>query len=136
MPRFERLSPDHAVESFHSGNDELDTWLWHAAATADRAGTARTYIWIDGENDIAGYFAILPHNIRRDEVPTPVGRGAPGLIPGFLLGRLALAENLHGSGRGGALLAGALGTILAAMRCGGGRGLLRDPVTSQPVIRS
>jgi hypothetical protein len=37
-----------------------------------------------------------------------VGRGAPDLIPGFLLARLALSEELHGQHLGGDLLAEAL----------------------------
>ena len=128
MSRFERLAPAHSIDAFVSGNDELDAWLRDAAETADRAGTARVYIWIDRENEVIGYFAIAPHNIRREDVPSSVGRGAPVVIPGFLLARLALAESLHGAGRGGELLAGALETTLAAVRLGGGRVIVVDAI--------
>lgn len=128
MPRFERLSPQHSIVSFASGNDGLDLWLRDAAATADRAGTARVYVWLDDQDRVIGYFAILPHNIRRDDVPSSIGRGAPDVIPGFLLARLAVSEDLRGGGRGGELLAGALEKTLAAIRVGGGRLIVVDAI--------
>lgn len=128
MPRFERLTPEHSIQTFASGKDELDAWLRNAALTADRSGTARVYVWLDGGSEVLGYFAILPHNIRRDDVPPSVGRGAPDVIPGYLLARLALSEQLHGLGRGGELLAGALEATLAAIRLGGGRVIVVDAI--------
>ena len=77
MPGSERLSPQHSVQTFVSGNDELDTWLRDSARTADRAGTSRVYVWLDDQAEVIGYFAIAPHNIRREDVPSSVGRGAP-----------------------------------------------------------
>lgn len=128
MSRFERLTPEHSIRAFVSGNDELDAWLRDAAETADRSGTARVYVWLGGENEVIGYFAILPHNIRREDLPSSVGRGAPDVIPGYLLARLALSEQLHGLGRGGELLAGALEATLAAIRLGGGRVIVVDAI--------
>ena len=127
MPRFERLAAEHHVLAFGSGNAELDHWLYGAAVTADRAGTARVYLWLDG-HDLAGYFAIVPHTIRREEVPPAIGRGAPDVIPGFLLARLALAQHLQGAGRGGELLAGALEMTLDAIHAGGGRVIVVDAI--------
>ena len=126
MARLERLSPNHAVASFRSGNADLDIWLHDAAVTADRSGTARVYIWID--EAVIGYFAIVPHTIRRDDVPSAVGRGAPDVIPGYLLARLAVSEHLHGHGHGGELLAHALQTTLGAVRIGGGRVIVVDAI--------
>ena len=48
--------------------------------------------------------------------------------PGFLLARLALSEDLHGQGRGGELLAGAVKMTLAAIRLGGGRVIVVDAI--------
>ena len=127
MPRFERLAPEHPIQSFSSGNVDLDVWLREAGVTADRAGTARVYLWLD-DDQVIGYFAILPHGIRRDDVPSSVGRGAPEVIPGFLLARLALSEHLHGHGHGGELLVGALDTMLSAIRLGGGRLIVVDAI--------
>ncbi|HVF74508.1 MAG TPA: hypothetical protein VM938_05620 [Acidimicrobiales bacterium] len=127
MPRFERLTPEHPIESFSSGNADLDIWLREAGVTADRAGTTRVYVWLD-DDQVIGYFGILPHAVRRDDLPSSVGRGAPEVIPGFLLARLALSEHLHGRGHGGDLLVGALDTTLAAIRRGGGRVIVVDAI--------
>src|SRR5438445_446663 len=71
---------------------------------------------------------LVPHVIRLEDVPSSVGRGAPDVIPGFLLARLALSEDLHGDGHGGELLAGALETTLDAIRLGGGRVIVVDAI--------
>ncbi len=130
MTRFQRLASGHDLASFRCGHDDLDSWLRDAGLTADRAGTARVYVWLDNDH-VVGYFAILPHNIRREEVPSAVGRGAPEVIPGFLLARLALAEDLHGQGRGGELLSGAVEMTLEAIRVGGGRVIVVDAIDAR-----
>ena len=127
MLRFERLTPEHPIQSFSSGNTDLDVWLREAGISADRAGTARVYLWLDDDRAI-GYFAILPHGVRRSDLPPSVGRGAPEVIPGFLLARLALSEHLHGRGHGGELLVGALDAMLTAIRIGGGRLIVVDAI--------
>ena len=131
MLRAERLSAKHAVHGFVSTNADLDSWLWNAALTADRAGTARVYVWADEDERVAAYFAIAPHTIRRDDVPSTVGRGAPVTIPAFLLARLALARSMQGRGMGGELLVAALGTTLDAVRLGGGRVIVVDAIDAK-----
>lgn len=128
MSRFERLSPERDIQSFTSGNSDLDSWLRDASITADRAGTARVYLWLDDNERVIGYYAVVPHGIRREEVPSSVGRGAPDVIPGFLLARLALSEELHGQHLGGELLVEALTTILNAIRLAGGRVIVVDAI--------
>lgn len=128
MPRFERIASGHPIQSFASGSDDLDAWLREAGITADRAGTARVYVWLSDGDEVVGYFAILPHGIRRSDLPSSVGRGAPEVIPGFLLGRLALSAELHGQGRGGELLVGALDMMLTAIRIGGGRVIVVEAI--------
>lgn len=128
----ERLGPAHDVDNFSCGNEELDLWVRHAALTADRAGTARVYVFLEG-GQVAGYFALLPHHVRRVDIPPRIGRGAPDTIPGFLLARLALAEDLHGGGRGGQLLALALQRILEAVVVGGGRLIVVDAI-DEPAV--
>lgn len=132
MARIELLTDDHAIEGFSSGNDELDEWLVRTALTAQRAGTSRVYVWVDGDS-VVGYFAFLPHSIRRIDMPEAIGRGSPDVVPGFLLGRLALASSHHGTGRGGELLALALERILDAIRTGGGRVIVVDAIDEDAI---
>ena len=128
MARLERLAAHYALGDFVSGHGDLDNWLHNAAQTADRAGTARVYVLLDDVDEVVGYFAIAPHTVRREELPSAVGRGAPDVIPGFLLARLAVAESLHSRGHGGELLALALDAILTAIRLGGGRVIVVDAI--------
>jgi hypothetical protein len=51
--RVERLTPEHDIDRFASGNADLDRWLQGAALTADRAGTARVRVWLD-DTDVVG----------------------------------------------------------------------------------
>lgn len=127
MPRSERLGPHPGIESFDSGNADLDGWLRRAAVTADRAGTARVYLQTDDEQ-LTGYYAITPHTVRRKDVPSSVGRGSPDPIPGFLLARLALHHSQQGRGAGGELLVAALQTTLEAIQIGGGRVIVVDAI--------
>ena len=121
----ERLRAAHDVASFTCGNEELDHWLRTAALNSDRAGTARVYVDIDN-TEIAGYFAIVPHQVRRADIPSSVGHGGPTTIPGFLLARLAIRRDLQGEGRGGELLVLALERILEAIAIAGGRIIVVD----------
>lgn len=99
----ERLGPAHDIDNFSCGNEE-------ARPVASPRG-------LDGRP--GGYCS--------------GGRGAPDTIPGFLLARLALAEDLHGGGRGGDLLALALEKILEAIAIGGGRLIVVDAI-DEPAI--
>lgn len=128
----ERLSDVHELDGFSSGHDELDAWLYDAARNADRAGTARVFVWVDADGAVRGYVAIAPHTIRRHEVPRAVGRGSPDSIPAFLLARLAIAKPLQdGSGRGDELLVDALSATLDAIRGGGGRLIVVDAIDAR-----
>lgn len=127
----ERLGPGHDVIGFSCGQTTLDAWLRQAALTADRAGTARTYVWVDGFGEVTAYFALAPFLIRREGLPSAVGRGSPHAIPAILIARLALARRLHGQGLGGALLADALRTALDAIRTAGGRLVVVDAIDEE-----
>lgn len=128
MPRIERLNADHHIEDFSSGNHDLDDWLRGSGQTADRAGSARVYVRIDDGDAVDGYFAIVPHVVRRSDLPPGVGRGSPDSVPAFLLARLALSDDRHGVGQGGELLVDALRVTLDAIRVGGGRLIVVDAI--------
>ena len=66
--------------------------------------------------------------MRRGDIPPGIGRGAPDTIPSYLLARLAVAEDLHGEGQGGALLALALEKTLDAIVIAGGRLIVVDAI--------
>lgn len=121
------LDESHDLESFTSGNIELDHWLRLHARNATGQGT-RTLVVIDERDTIVGYFAIAPHVLDRDDVSKKLGRGAPRQIPAILLAKLALSADLHGQGLGAELLVRALVTILDAARAAGGKVVVVDAI--------
>ena len=125
--RVEPLDQDHDLVEFRCGNAELDGWLHDHAHAAKGQGT-RTYVVLDDDELIIGYFAIAPHTIDRDSLSTKTGRGAPRHIPAILLAKLALAEELHGQRLGSELLVVALDTIIDAARLAGGRFVVVDAI--------
>jgi GNAT superfamily N-acetyltransferase len=124
--RSERLRQIHVVTGFDSGERVLDDWLIGSALNADRMGTARTFVWLDDELRVVAYMSLCPHEIRREVLPSKVGRGSPNVIPAILLARLALDRRLHGEGFGAQLLVDALGRAVDAVRLAGGRFIVVD----------
>ena len=109
------LDPEqHDVQGFTCGEATLDNWLREQAVPATARRTARTWVWLDQNGAVVGYYALAAHKVAREEVPTNVGRGGPIEIPAVLLARLALSESLRGHGLGEVLVADALARIIDA----------------------
>lgn len=126
--RVEPLAASHDLDAFDCGHDALTVWLRQHALRAIGQGT-RTYLLIEeATGAVAGYFAIAPHLVERDDTPRGVGRGAPQRIPAILLAKLALDNRLHGQRLGVELLVHALTTIVVAARSSGGRIVVVDAV--------
>ncbi len=123
----EPLAEHHDLAEFCCGVDELDDWLATHARTATGHGT-RTYVLVDEQGQVVGYFAVAPHTIDRGDLSARSGRGAPRQIPAILLGKLALAEELRGQRLGGELLVMALRTIVGAARRAGGKFVVIDAI--------
>ena len=123
--RVETLRDVHDLDSFACGNEHLDEWLKRHARGATGQGT-RTYVLVGDDDAVAGYFAIAPHLVEREALPTAVGRGAPRQIPAILLAKLALDQRLQGSGLGRTLLVRALEKIVEVARRAGGKLIVVD----------
>ncbi len=128
--RSQRFDPDrHDVSSFSCGEPELDAWLREQAHGASRRGTALTWVWIDGDECIVGYYALVASKVVRAQVPSRIGRGGPEEIPAVMLARLALSEHLHGRGLGPVLVADALERVVVATRTVAARVIVVDALS-------
>ncbi|HUB41092.1 MAG TPA: GNAT family N-acetyltransferase [Streptosporangiaceae bacterium] len=127
----ERLAPSHDVSGFRCGNQALDFWLREHAATAQAKRTSVTYVWTRGDRVVVAYYSLAPHLIENAELPRRLGRGDPRQIPGLLLARLALADELRGTGLGGVLLHDALTRAVAASQQVGGRYVVVDAIDQE-----
>lgn len=108
-----RLSDDHDVDDFASGDDELDTWLRQTAMRAEKLGTARTYVVCDGQCVVA-YYCLSNATIARDDLVKRRQRGLPRHVPAALIGRLAVDQRYQRCGLGRHLVKDAMGRVLSA----------------------
>ncbi|MBI4260290.1 MAG: GNAT family N-acetyltransferase [Actinobacteria bacterium] len=104
----------------------MDDWLRKAALQADDMGTSRTYVWLTAANRFVAYFALVPHVVRREELPGRLARGGPNHVPAILLGKLALDKARQGGGEGRRLLVDALTIALQGISVVGGRVIVVD----------
>lgn len=108
-------------EGFYCGVASLDTWLVEHAPGADAAGSARTYVVVEDEQDrVVGYYALTVASLEREEATGRASKGMPRHpIPVMLLARLAVDESVQGDGIGAKLLADAMQrTLLVAEETG------------------
>lgn len=113
--RSERFDPErHHVGDFSCGESSLDVWLREQAAPSASRRTARTWVWVDSDGAVVGYYALAAHKVARGDVPSKLGRGGPAEIPAVLLARLALSESMRGKGLGAVLVADALQRVVDA----------------------
>jgi GNAT superfamily N-acetyltransferase len=123
------LSANHNVSQFGSGNESLDRWLQRDAARAHRANISRTTVWTaPGDRTVVAYHAIAPTQIARIELPSRSLSAGYSQVPGYLIGRLALDQSLHGQGLGTQLLLDALERIVDAADRAGGRVIVVDAI--------
>lgn len=108
----------HDSHRFDSGEAELDYWLVNYAESAARARVARTFVWIDGDSRVVGYYSLSAHAVLRIEASPRIARGVPDPVPAALIAKLALHRQLHGQGFGRLLLADALRRIMRASQQG------------------
>ena len=129
-PRFtdpQPLTTTAAIEAFRCGNEALDVWLQRHARAAGGAGSARTYVVADRDDDsrVVGYFALAATGVEPARVPQRVKAGMPRHpIPVVLLARLAVDKAVQGRGLGAFLLADAMRRTLSAAQTIGVRALL------------
>lgn len=129
MPRFldpEPLASEHRINGFECGVGSLDIWLVKHARAAAGAGSARTYIVMDAEQDrVVGYHALSLTSIEHVDATPRAQKGMPrNPIPAMLLARLAVDKAVQGKGVGAFLLRDAMSRALSVAEQAGMRLLL------------
>lgn len=129
MPRFldpQPLDNEHRINGFDCGVGSLDIWLVKHARTAAGAGSGRTYVVVDAEQDrVVGYHALSLASIEHADATDRGRKGMPGYpIPAMLLARLAVDRTVQGRGIGAFLLRDAMSRALSVAEQAGMRLLL------------
>lgn len=121
--RVEKLRPDHHLEGFDCGREELNRYLLRYALQNQQAGAAQTYLGFVGDA-VVGYYSLAVGHVIREDAP---GRLTKGLVrhpvPIMLLARLAVDRRWQGKGIGQALLKDAMLRTLHAADIAGIRAL-------------
>lgn len=129
MARFgdpEPLAAHHVLEGFRSGAESLDRWLVDHAHQAAAAGSARTYVVPDREQErVVGYHALAAAAVEHVAATARARKGqARRAVPAILLARLAVDASVQARGLGAFLLRDAMLRALSASERIGARVLL------------
>ena len=98
------LTADHRLDDFDSGTPTLDNWLRRRGLDNQRRGASRTWVAVDGDRRVVGFYASATSAILRSRATGRAGRNQPDELPAVLLARLAVDRRHRGEGLGAALL--------------------------------
>lgn len=124
----EKLSAEHDLAAFDSGEAALDDWLRRRAAQNESSGASRTYVICSG-NRVVGYYSLAVGAAAHDKAAGRIKRNMPDPIPVMILGRLAVDRTFQGKGLGTGLLKDAVLRTLQAASIAGIRALLVHAVS-------
>lgn len=119
----EKLTAEHDVSAFKSGEPTLDDWLKRRAPANEESGASRTYVVCSGGR-VVGYYALANGAVAHSDVTGRVRRNMPEPIPVMVLRRLAIDEAYQGRRLGAALLRDAILRTLQAAEIAGIRAIL------------
>nr|WP_221473136.1 GNAT family N-acetyltransferase [Planomonospora venezuelensis] len=114
------------MEEFDCGSQAQNDWLRRHALQSQFGGMSRVYVVRDVDADeVVGYYALVAGQIRPDEVPARLLKGA-GLHaqPVVLLARLGVDLRVQGIGLGRALVTDAMRRVTSVADQIGVRALL------------
>lgn len=115
----EKLRPDHPIEGFDCGREELTRYLQRFAWQNQQAGAAQTYVGLSGDV-VIGYHTLAVGHVTREEAPERLTKGlARHPVPIMLLARLAVDHRWQGQGVGKALIKDAMLRTLQAAEIAG-----------------
>jgi GNAT superfamily N-acetyltransferase len=121
--RVEKLRPDHTIEDFDCGREELNRYLLRYAWANQQAGAAQTYLGLVGDA-VVGYHTLAVGQVMREDAPERLTKGlARHPVPIMLLARLAVDRRWQRQGVGKALLRDTMLRTLQAAEIAGIRAL-------------
>src|ERR1700726_5291350 len=98
----EKISPNHELTQFQSGEPALDDWLRKRALRNEETGASRTYVVCTGGR-VVGYYALATGGVAQVLAPGRVRRNMPDPVPVMILGRLAVDRSWQGRNLGASL---------------------------------
>ena len=118
------LAVTHLLNEFECGEHVLDDWLKRRAMNNQFSGASRTFVVVDEENRVRGYYAMAAGAVSHQLATSAVRRNMPDPVPVMVLGRLAVDRRAQGIKLGAAMLQDAVNRAIAVSRNTGVRALL------------
>lgn len=126
----ERLTVDHDISDFYSGEAMLDTWLRTRALKNDSSGATRTFVLCaEGTRRVIGYYSLSTGSIQREDVTGAFRRNMPEPIPVIIIARLAVDLAHQHQRFGGKLLREAVLRVILVSKTVGVRGAIVHALT-------
>lgn len=122
------LAAAHQSGDFESGEHALDDWLKRRAMNNQLSGASRTFVVVDEENRVRGFYAMAAGAVSRQLATSAVRRNMPDPVPVMVLGRLAVDRRAQGIKLGAALLQDAVNRAITVSQNTGVRALLVHPL--------
>lgn len=107
-------------KSFDCGVDPLNFYLSQYAHQNQKKDAARTYVVVNGEGKIVGYYTLVYGSMTVEETPEEISSGHGKYpVPIILIARLAVSIEEHGKGLGKSLVRDALVRSVSAAEIAG-----------------
>ncbi len=120
----EPLKASHRLDAFACGEPSLDDWLKRRAWANHGSGASRTFVVVDEDEVVRGYYALAAGAVSHERATSKVRRNMPDPVPVLILGRLAVDQGAQRLNLGAALLQDAVQRALAVSGDAGVRALL------------
>lgn len=118
------LTSDHDCTDFSCGEPVLDEWLKRRAMANQVSGASRTFVVVDNERRVYGYYAMAAGAVSHQFAIGGVRRNMPDPVPVMVLARLAVDIQAQGIKLGGSLLQDGVNRALNVAQNTGVRALL------------
>ena len=118
------LAATHLLDDFSCGESSLDEWLKRRALANQLNGASRTFVVVDQQSSVHGYYAMAAGAVAHQTATSGVRRNMPDPIPVMVLARLAMDQRAQVIGLGAALLQDAVHRAVIVSQNAGVRALL------------
>ena len=118
------LTADYQLNTFNCGETSLDEWLKRRALLNQSNGASRTFVVVDENQLVMGYYALAAGAVRHQDATRSIRQNMPNPIPVMVLARLAVDIRTQGMQLGAGLLRDAVDRSLAVAKNTGVRALL------------
>jgi len=120
------LTAAHRLNDFECGEHALDEWLKRRAMTNQLSGASRTFVVVDEENRVHGFYAMAAGAVTHQLATSAVRRNMPDPVPVMVLGRLAVDRRAQGIKLGAAMLQDAVNRVIVVSQNTGGSCVARS----------